>query len=341
YPDELESAAKIKAENVSATRAKLSWSAVPLAQTYVVMKQNAATGKYQEVQTVEEGATETEITRDIGKYAVKAKAVVKGKEITGKRSEHVNVEGTFENAKAYRSSKIIMRLNSSTVDLVREIHGDGNARVPQSLSKKDDCYVVSYVSSGGSSGKFISYRRDGELAAINNASGMGYANGTTYNPNTNKFYVVKTHKSIRTASCSTYNGDTKEFAGSFSLPKVTSGIAYDESNNKYYLSKGNELYVCDNQFKVEKFIHKFIRYNHAQDIGAYNGVIFVCTWVSGNTSYIDLYRISDGAYLGTIDACIGEVESVIVDDGYLVILMNRLGTSDDYIYKTKERFTLE
>ncbi|MGX8773418.1 MAG: hypothetical protein ACSW8G_00005, partial [Bacillota bacterium] len=108
----------------------------------------------------------------------------------------------------------------------------------------------------------------------------------------------------------------------------------------FYLSKGNEIYVCNSDFEVEKFIHKRIRYNHAQDIGAYNGVVLVCTWVSGNTSYIDMYRSSDGAYLGSYDVSIGEIESCVVDDGYLVILMNTVGSSRDRIYRTKERIAI-
>ena len=149
--------------------------------------------------------------------------------------------------------------------------------------------------------------------------------------------MVKTHKSYRTKSCSTYDGTTKESAGTFDLPKVTSGIAYDESNDRFYLSKGNEIYVCDSDFNVQKFIHKKARYDHAQDIGAYNGVVLVCTWVSGNTSYIDMSRASDGAYLGSYYDSIGEIESCIVDDGYLVILMNTRGNTKDRLYRTKER----
>ena len=152
--------------------------------------------------------------------------------------------------------------------------------------------------------------------------------------------MAKTHKGYKTASCSTYDGTTKKSTGTITLPRKTSGIAYDESNDCFYLSKGNEIYVCDSEFTVQKFIHKKARYNHAQDIGAYNGVVLVCTWVNGNTSYIDLYRVSDKAYLGSYDVSIGEIESCVVDDGYLVILMNMRGTSTDRLYKTKERIAI-
>ena len=68
--------------------------------------------------------------------------------------------------------------------------------------------------------------------------------------------------------------------------------------------------------------------------------MFVCTWVSGNTSYIDMYRASDGAYLGGYDVSFGEVESCVVDDGYLVILMNNASGDGDAIYKTTERLPI-
>ena len=341
YPNELEQPVGLQVKNVSDTRCKLTWSQTDLAKHYQLFKQNAHTQEFVRFRNIDTEDLSVEITRDTGKYAIMALADVQGKTVTSPLSEAVKVEGTTEKATSYSSAKNIMTLNSSNLDLFREIHGDGGTNVPQSISLKDDCYVVSYVNHAGSAGKLISYKRsDGECEAIDPCSDMGHANGATYNPNTNKFYVVKTHKSIRTASCSTYNGTSKKLAGIFSLPRVTSGIAYDESNDKYYLSKGNEIYVCTSDFKVEKFIHKFIRYNHAQDIGAYNGIVFVCTWVSGNTSYIDLYRTSDGAYLGSYDVSIGEVESCIIDDGYLVILMNTVGSSNDRIYVTKERISI-
>ena len=340
YPEKLDAAKKVSASNISDSRAVVKWDAVDFAKKYVLMKKNAATGKFDELQTIEDGSTQAEITRNNGEYAVKAKAEVKDKVIEGDVSKTVTIKGTTDSARSYSSGKTIKNLNESNMTRIREIHGDGSTNIPQSMSMTKDYYVVSYVNRGGSAGKFVSYNKDGSFAKMSSCSGMGHANGSTYNPNTNKFYVVKTHKSTKTASCSTYDGDSKDSAGTFNLPRVTSGIAYDESNNKYYLSKGNEIYVCDSDFKVEKFIHKFVRYNHAQDIGAYNGVVLVCTWVSGKTSYIDMYRASDGAYLGSYDVSIGELESVVVDDGYLIILMNTLGSNKDRLYRTDERIAI-
>ena len=341
YPDELSEPKTPLVKNVSDTRCTLMWNPVDYAHYYRIYKQNAHTKKYQPYRNIKTKDLSVEITRDTGKYAVRAFAKVQGKKIKGHRSSPVKVKGKTEKAQSYSSAKTIRKLDRSNLEVFREIHGDSGTTVPQSISQTNDCYVVSYVNAGGTAGKLISYsKKDGECVSIVPCGNMGHANGATYNPNTNKFYIAKTHKECRTASCSTYKGSSKQYAGSFSLPRVTSGIAYDESNDCYYLSKGNELYVCSSNFSVQRFIHKTARYNHAQDIGAYNGVIFVCTWVSGNTSYIDLYRASDGAYLGSYDVSIGEVESCIVDDGYLVILMNTIGNHNDLIYKTKERIAI-
>ena len=61
--------------------------------------------------------------------------------------------------------------------------------------------------------------------------------------------------------------------------------------------------------------------------------------MAGKESYVDLYRISDGAYLGSIYVPVGEIESCDVDDGYLVLLINKKGPLDR-IYRTKERIAI-
>ena len=342
YPEQLGQVKGVKVQNTSDSTATISWKALEYAGEYRLMKISPVNGKAEEIKKIENGATSVEINRAAGRYAIFPRAVIGDKTIQGSLSEPVTVKSVTEDLKSYSSWTNLKTLRRSNLKLFRTVRGDGSCRVPQSISITRDCYVISYVNSAGTAGKLCSYRKsDGKCIDITACSGMGHANGTTYDPYKDKFYVAKTHKSYRTASCSVYNGTTKKSEGAFNLPRVTSGIAYDESNNKYYLSKGNEIYVCDSKFNVEKFIHKRIRYNHAQDIGAYNGIVFVCTWVSGNTSYIDMYRASDGAYLGGYDVSFGEVESCVVDDGYLVILMNNASGDGDAIYKTTERLPID
>lgn len=339
YPDTL-GTTTLEVTDITDETVNLVWEPVQFATDYQILRYNVATGKYAVYKTVDSGEKHLKMVRNEGKYKVRATATIDHKTVKGGSSDAISVEAAANTAQSYSKSHDIMTLTKSNLDVIAVIRGSGKTNIPQSLSFNGSEYMVAYVNSGGSQGKIITYNRKGKLkreAALRN---MGHANGSTYNPNTGKIYVVKTHEKIKSRDCSVYDEKQLVSDNSFTLPKVTSGIAYDESNNKYYLTKGNEIYVTDEKFRVEKFIWKKIRYNHAQDVGAYNGVALVCTWVSGNKSYIDMYRVSDGAYLGSYNLPIGEIESCIVDDGYLVILMNMRGTSRDYLYKTKTRVAI-
>ncbi len=334
---ETPAAARIKVKNISDSRARLTWKSAGDAKSYHVLRKNVATGKYDVVSRVDGEYTEAEVTRMTGRYKLQGVTTFGERTVKGEKSNAVNITGYSEKAKSYSSSKTLATLDRSNLETVAVITGSGNTDVPQSMCFNGKEYIVSYVNHAGTSGKLIAYSRDGEIQRMETVKGMGHANGSTYNPNTGNIYTVRTHKKIRSPKCTVFKESDFSSAGSFNLPKNASGIAYDETNNKYYISKGNEIYVLDSDFRKEQFIWKSIRYNHAQDIGAYNGVVLVCTWVNGDKSYIDLYRVSDEKYLGSYYLPIGEIESVIVDDGYLVILMNTRGSSRDYIYKTKER----
>jgi hypothetical protein len=78
-------------------------------------------------------------------------------------------------------------------------------------------------------------------------------------------------------------------------------------------------------------------FNHsAQDCGAGGGFLFHT--VSGSdhqkVNYLDVYRISDRKYLGSIKVKLGEVESAIVNNkGYVELLINK-DNSTDLIWQT-------
>ena len=334
YPDTLDTP-QMKLAKKTDTTATLRWEPVEYAKGYVLRKYDPAKKRYKDYAEFSGETIAVDLPRDQAKYKLKATAAVGEDQIESEPSEAVKVKSTAASAESYGSGHNLMTLDGSNLEIVTHISGSGGASVPQSMSLVGDKYVVTYVDHGGSRGALVSYSNKGEYLGATGISGMGHANGSTYNPNTDLIYTVKTHRQIRSASCSAYDPESGALEKDFTLPKVTSGIAYDDSNNKYYLSKGNEIYVCDDDFNVEKFIWKRARYNHAQDIGAYNGVALVCTWVSGNTSYIDLYRTSDGAYLGSYNVPIGEIESCFVDDKHLIILMNNgTGGIGDAILRT-------
>ena len=340
FPDELDRP-KAEVSKKKDTTVTIAWTPVAFAQKYSVLKKNPADESYDVIEETDSDKCEVKLPRSHATYAIIASADVDGEIVESAASKEVKVKSAAEEAEAYSSYKNLRTLDHSSLEHIANVEGLGNATVPQSMSFVDGNFVISYASHSGTAGALVSYDQEGNRIAERAVSGMGHANGSTYNPNTGKIYTVRTHRAIWSPLCTTFKGEDFSDAGSFNLPKNCSGIAYDGSVDKYYLSKGNELYVTDSDFNVEKFIHKKIRYNHAQDIGAVEGVMMVCTWVSGNESYIDLYRASDGAYIGGYTVPIGEIESVLLVDKHLVLLMNNSGGGNvDQLLRTVDPVTL-
>ena len=341
YPTVLAKVKGTATEDLSPSRAIIRWGENEYAAAYKILRKNPATQEYLEIAETPAETRYLEVTRDDYDYVIKGIAEVNGEKVDGKISDPVPVRGTTEEAPAYSKFKVIGKLGKNELDLVAEIHGSKRARVPQAISIVDGNYVVVYVNSQSTKGKLIEYsRKNGSMVRETEVSGIQHGNGGTYNPNTNSIYVLSTERGIGADKCFVFDADTRKLTKKISLPITCGAISYDISNNKYYLAKGRNIYVCDSNLKVEKTIKKSVRYYHAQDMGAYNGAALVCTWLEGNNSFVDLYRMSDGAYIGSYDVSIGEIESCVVDDGYLVILMNTIGSADDRIYKTKERIAI-
>lgn len=340
YPDNLK-APSIRILKQASSQVTFKWKKSDFAMQYNLKRFNKVTNKYETIEQFDSKVNSASIGRIPGKYAIEATATVGEKTISSPLIHTVSVSNPVDNASTYSSFHNLSTLNSSTLEKVATISGSGSLTVPQSMCCTKDRYNVTYIRSKTSTARIMSYDKNGNFIEAGPVSSLGHCNGTTYNPNTGKIYTVHAHKGVNSRTCVTLSSSSLSKSTSFTLPRVTSGIAYDETNNKYYLTKGNEIYVTDSDFNVEKFIWKKIRYNHAQDCGAYNGVVLVCTWVNGNNSYIDCYRASDGKYLGGYHIPIGEIESCCVDDGYLVLLINHHGTRNDGIYKTKKRIAFE
>lgn len=138
------------------------------------------------------------------------------------------------------------------------------------------------------------------------------------------------------------SGNKLTSAGTKGLPaSCSSGLAYDKETGKYILGTGATIRVYNSSLsKVERTIRKIHGASY-QDIGASEGVIYVCHSLrkgnkkagSGN-NYIDLYRESDGDYLGSYHANFGEVESCVIKGGELIVLHNIKGTRDCVIHWT-------
>ncbi|MBQ3322469.1 MAG: hypothetical protein IJH05_06470 [Firmicutes bacterium] len=341
YPTVLAKVKGTATEDLSPSRAIIRWGENEYAAAYKILRKNPATQEYLEIAETPAETRYLEVTRDDYDYVIKGIAEVNGEKVDGKISDPVPVRGTTEEAPAYSKFKVIGKLGKNELNLVAEIHGAENAKIPQGISIVGDKYVVSYVNWKSTAGYLIEYSKaDGSKGKTKDATGIRHGNGCAYNPNTNRLYVLSTIKGKDSKKCFVFDAETKKLVEKIDMPKAVTSIAYDVSNDKFYLAKGKNMYVCDSSFKVEKAMTKTVKLRSTQDIGAYNGTILACTWPGENKSYIDIYRVSDGAYLGSYDVSIGEIESCVVDDGYLVILMNTIGSADDRIYKTKERIAI-
>lgn len=339
YPETLDKIKQAKLENINGLSAVIRWKDEALATAYTVLKRNPATDEYETIAEVPADITYYEVPRDNYDYVIKGVAEVGGRKIDGRASDPVEVRGLTEEAPSYNGVKIIKTLDDQNLDLLATIEGPEKTKLPQAICVTENKYVVTYLNKKGSRGNLASYNKDGSFDKITNADGIGHGNGITYNPYSKLLYVPKTQIFEKTKKLRVYDGESRKFQRTAEAPEATSCIAYDPTNNKYYFSYGETMYVSDGNFKLEKTLKKTVRWFHTQDIGGYNGMVLVCTWIDKSESYIDLYRISDGAYLGSYYVPVGEIESCDVDDGYLVLLINKKGPLDR-IYRTKERIAI-
>ena len=335
YPNKLQPIS-IDKEYDSKGSVVLKWTDVPYADEYILKKYSAHDDKYIKFGKYKSGKTSVKLAREAGKYSIEAKSDVHGTEISSKSEESVKVKAASEDAKSYGSIKVIDTIGSDDIETVTTISGSGSINNPQSMCATKDGYVVVFVTKSNSAGMLKHYSKDGKLLNSRQVGGLSHGNGCTYNPYADRVYVCPTYAGHKSRKLSAYDAKTLEATGSIALHNAPSGVAYDDTNNRYYMTASWRMYVTDSDFNVLKVI-KRQRHERSQDVGAYNGVALSCIWTGGSSSYIDMYRVSDGAYIGSYSVPLGEIESVCVDDGHLVILINK-GT--DVIYRTKDRVNI-
>lgn len=216
-----------------------------------------------------------------------------------------------------------------------KVTGYGSSVVPQGLAYSGDRYYVLFGMKGSQA--IVTYGTDGKrLKASKFSFNMGHPNGITYDPVTGICYIFKGNQK----TIYTWNPRTNKF-GKSKTPYSSSGIAYDDETKLLYASShtGIRIYSSDGKFTHQRL---FARCkpgisHYIQDCGAGGGFVFHC--ISGSNkhgaNYLDVYRIADNKYLGTIKIGLGETESVIVDnEGYVELLINHSGTHTEYIWKT-------
>ena len=240
------------------------------------------------------------------------------------------------------SCRVVYTFNSSNCKKKWSggIKGLGSAKIPQGFAYTGDTYCAVFAMDN-SDQALVMYDKNGKrVDEIKITPNCGHRNGLTWNPKTGLYYIVESGKD----ELITYNPATREF-GTAKMPTSSSGICYDRKSGNMIatvkssnLSKSNIVYSGDGKFTVKNY---FTRCTHSgsyynQDCGAHDGFLFHC--ISGSSvhseNYIDVYRVEDGAYLGTIQSELDEMESCVVNkDGYLELMCNRAG-EPDYVWVT-------
>lgn len=252
------------------------------------------------------------------------------------------LSGKSDLAKALLSSptiggkaRVVYTFNTGNCQKLFSIKGHSNATVPQGMAFTGSQYYILYGMAAGQA--VVTYSANGKrLNASKFSFCIGHPNGITWDPQTKICYIFKGN----TKNIFTYNPANNKF-GKSKVAYSSSGIAYDNATGLLYATSktGIRAYSADGSFSHKKL---FSRCNHGifhyiQDCGAGEGFIF--HGISGankkTTNYVDIYRASDNAYLGSIKVDLGEIESAVVgNDGYLQLLINTMGDDTDYVWKT-------
>ena len=319
----------------------LSWKKIKYADKYQLLGYDRGSESYSVKKEVDGDKTSAAVLRESSAYKVIAKSKMAGKNIASEPSETIEIKSPAVTADSYKNIYTLRTFYESDLQEIAYVKPQGSSVIAQSFAYTGDKYIVSLVSRKNTEGKLVVYNSKGKREKTYDAD-LGHGNGSTYNPATKKVYSVRSHKGGRSELCTTFDTENDFARDTFDLPLPASGIAYDVTNNKYYLSSGETLMVTDPELKKGKKIKK-LRHETAQDIGGHDGVILVTVWEGKKNSHIDLYRASDSAYIGSYDVPIGEVESVAIVNKHLVVLMHNTdfgGKKGEHILMSKKALAL-
>ena len=320
YPEELDTP-KVKIEEKDDFDAVLTWDEVPYATSYEIYKGSS------EEPFMETEERKAEVVRSSNGYRIKAKVKAGDEYVESPYSEPAKMSTYVDEAPTYSSPHLLKKFGDADLEEIASIPCAGSGGAPQSFSYDGKDFIVTYEDKS-----LAKFGEDGEAKERVSLS-MSHPNGSTYA--NGKVYVV--HTSSGCTIYNTENGTTKNIK----IPRVTSGIAYDPSISRFYLSGGPKVLITDEDFNKTGTIMK-VRSRRAQDIGAGDGVVLVAVW-TGDTNYVDVYRTRDLEYLGGYEIPFGELESVTTIDKHLVFLMHNTyfnGTRAGKILRTKERLPI-
>lgn len=210
-----------------------------------------------------------------------------------------------------------------------------NPGTPQSMALLSDGTVV-IVHNQGNNNKIAHLRKytlsGGYVSnsdVVNN--NLGHCNGATYCDKNGLIYCTGYTGSNNASKVVAMNINFKqEFT--FNLPVGISGIAYDRTVDKFYCTRGKNIYVFPySAFQKSNRTTSYKKYSSigdgkTQDCGGYNGIIYSINYHS-SWADIDLYNHTNGKYQGSIKVAFSETESCCFDSNgnfvYLTAHQNR------------------
>ena len=283
---------------------------------------------------------------------------------------------SVEKAKSYSSPHSL-----GTLSLTKELTVESSKtyRFAQGFCVAGNYYIAASInhSDSGPSKSYIRVyekKKNGKLILEEKRS-FDHANGMTYNPSTKAIYIARSGDSDRKDS--KYGNEHRIYykipLSSISKKKLEvtkggfynkesgsylsfGGVAYDPTTKLYYLGNGSNVHVYNSSTKKKVKTIKKVITGTTQDVGAYNGMVLVMRWNSdakgsnktakGARNAIDIYRISDEAYLGTYIVPTNdkhEIESIDYDESTkkFVLYFNIEGTGNNPIYTTKIPFNFK
>ena len=248
---------------------------------------------------------------------------------------------TFEKQSSYKKLGEITSSTGSKKAFTKP-SGTGT-NTAQSFAYVNGGYAISYVDEDGPPSYVVLYDSNGNYKGKVKENSIDHANGACSTPDGNYLVSGLLNGNSTTGYMFNIDGNSVKYKKKVNLPTNTSAIAYDKDTGKYILSAGHTMHVYDQTFKTSyKSVKRNIHGTYYQDIGAGGGYIFAChTKTKGGQNngmnYIDIYNEDTGDYCGTYEVPYGELESVDVVNGELVVLVHIKGSSTNYIQHTGVR----
>ena len=270
-----------------------------------------------------------------------------------------NVPKTGMNGESSKTYTQITKLGTLNLKKAVKVVGTDDVKIAQGFCVYQNYYITALRDKDEKKVLLKYYnKKNGNQAKAFVKKGMGHVNGMTHSSYHGKVYVIRGNGwnlPISKADRIFYSfipdklfglADntilTKKNIMAGELARGGDSIAYDSATQMFYIAHGSKIYLYNNKFKLLSGTINKLSTGTVQDIGGYNGMIFVIRYVRKNSSpnrnWIDIYRVSDGKYLGSYNMNSShELESI---DYYgsgnkFSLFFNVSGDKNNYIYTTE------